>query len=483
MQLTRREALKRSAALGAATLLGTGRAGAAPAADYDVVIIGAGIAGMTAARQLSRADRGLKVLVLEAQDRVGGRLLTLHDRQAGLPAHGVEVGAQLIHGSGAPTWELVREFEMEARGLSDAQQAQPLWPAVESRVPEAGVVKPLMAAAARAFAAYTGADLPFNEFAATLPLDDAERELLYSESLSWSAEPDRLSTRAVIADGAAWDSYHDQDFQIVGGYGGLAARLADDLEGRIQLESKVSELFWSPGIAGVGYRYRGTRASLTCRRLIVTLPLGVLKSGQIEIAPELPGEMREAIDSLEMGQVVVVPMLFSEPFWKTRFSGPGEWTDPAGRRQFWIPHAPGQGGTAIQGWFQGSAAAELSALGEDRGIARVIRWLEAASGEHGLVEKLNWYHFQDWVTNPYTLGSYSITCPDGHGRRQALAQPVFDTLYFAGEATAPPPHYQTVHGAYMSGKRAAGQVLAALKLDNAPSPQDDGEDAPIVEFL
>lgn len=483
MKLTRREVLKRSAAVGAASLLGARSTSAGMGVDYDVVIIGAGIAGMTAARQLSQTDLGLKVVVLEAQDRVGGRLLTLYDRKAGLPAHGVEVGAQLIHGSEAPTWELVRAFEMEARGLGDKQQALPLWPAVESRVPNPGVVAPLMATAARAYAEYNGDDPPFSEFAAGLPLDDADRQLLYSEPLSWSAEPDRLSTRAVMADGAAWDSYHDQDFQMVGGHSRLADRLAEEIEGHIQLESEVTELFWSPGIAGVGYRYRGIKASLTCRQLIVTLPLGVLKSGRIEIAPELPKEHRLALDSLEMGQVVVVPMLFSEPFWKSRISSPGEWTDPAGRRQLWIPHPPGEGGAAIQGWFQGSAAAELSALGEDRAIARVIRWLEEVSRERGLVEKLSWYHFQDWVTDPYTLGSYSITRPGGHERRQALAEPVADTLYFAGEATAPPPHYQTVHGAYTSGKRAAAQVMAALNLDDTGSTQDDGEDAPIVELL
>ena len=97
------------------------------------------------------------------------------------------------------------------------------------------------------------------------------------------------------------------------------------------------------------------------------------------------------------------------------------------------------------------------------------------------MEKLRWYHFQDWVTQPHTLGSYSVTRPGGHGRRQALDQPVVDTLYFAGEATAPPPHYQTVHGAYLSGKRAAGQVMAALNLDETLSPED--EEAPIVELL
>ena len=118
-------------------------------------------------------------------------------------------------------------------------------------------------------------------------------------------------------------------------------------------------------------------------------------------------------------------------------------------------------------------------------MARVLRWLEEASGETGLVDKLSWHHFEDWVSNPYTLGSYSITRPGGHGLRQELAKPISGTLYLAGEATAPPPHYQTVHGAYLSGKRAAQQVIDRLRIDANPAVLEGKEldDAPILDPL
>ena len=481
-RLTRRQVLQRAAALSAASLLPRLPASAAVGADYDVVVIGAGIAGMIAARDLSRAGPGLKVLLLEAQDRVGGRLLTLYDDEQGLPSHGVEVGAQMIHGSNAATWELIREFELQTRPLAEDLAVKPLWPSRESRVPDAEMLDPIFASIDRAFSAHAGGDLPFSEFVEGLWLEPADRELVYSESLSWSAEPDRISTRALLQDSLAWEEYHDGDFQILGGHGALVEKLAADLEGRIQTQSEVTQLFWSKGLAGVGYRYQGVETSLTCRQLIVTLPVGVLQGGSISVNPALPDTHLRAINAMEMGNVVVVPMLFSEPFWQDSFAGPGAWTSPAGRYQFWVPHSAGKGGHAVQGWFEGRAATELSALGPEAGLARVIRMLEEASGAKDLIEKLHWHHIEDWSGNPYSRGSYSFTRPGGAVLRQALAEPVGKTLYFAGEATAPAPHFQTVHGAYMSGKRAARQVMDTLKIEGGATSEYT-EDTPIFDPL
>ena len=449
------------AALGGMGLLGRRPAHAALGADYDVVIIGAGVAGMTAARLLSLAGPGLKVMVLEARDRVGGRLLTLHDKKV-LPSHGIEVGAQVIHGSGAPTWELIKRYQLPTRSRNHL--GEPARHFLDgSPVPDGATFDKLLQKVGQAMGSREGPDTSFREFVDALDLTHRERELAFSESLSWSAEPDRVSAMATVADGQLWDEWHDGDFQVVGGYSALAERMAEDIEGRIQLSSEVKDIFWRQGLVGVRYRYGGITTALTCRQLVLTVPIGVLQGGQISIQPAVPAATQRAIDSLEMGQVVVVPMLFSEPLWQEG-QLPGVWKDPSGRRQFWLPHPVGQGGNGVSGWFVGAAARELSDAGPEAGMAKVLQWLEAASGRAGLADKLAWHHFQDWNRDPYTLGSYSVTRPGGHGQRAILSEPVEGTLYFAGEATAEPPHYQTVHGAYLSGKRVAAQVASALKV-------------------
>jgi monoamine oxidase len=460
-------------------------------ADYDVVIIGAGMAGMTAARLLSKAGPGLKVIILEARDRVGGRMYSAPGDIRTLPTHGVELGAQLIHGSRAATWELIKEFGIETRPRFDGIDPETHHFSIQSGKSDVNVhsLPRLQVKLAAAYRDYRGPDISYQSLVDTLDLSPAEMQLLASDPMTWSAEPDRVSLSSMMTDNKSWDEWWDQDFQVVGGHGLLARKMAESLTGKIQLNSQVKEIFWSEGIAGVTYDNRGSNAALSTRRLILTLPVGVLQSGQVQIQPALPDWKQRAVDSLEMGQVVVVPMLFSEAFWSDAFKTHGSWTTLGNRVNFWIPHAPGHAGKAIQGWFSGSAAQELSDLGPEEGLIRVLYWLQQASGRKDLAEKLVWHHFQDWVRDPYSLGSYSFTRPGGVGNRADLAKPVANTVHFAGEATAEPPHYQTVHGAYMSGKRAAEEVIASLNLGDSGTIMEDApvlpeeEEAPIINPL
>ncbi|MEM0954117.1 MAG: NAD(P)/FAD-dependent oxidoreductase [Pseudomonadota bacterium] len=470
-KLRRRDVLK-LAACGTASILGSGRAIAA-GADYDVVIVGAGIAGMTAARLLSKAGPGLKVLVLEARDRVGGRLMTVYGGDGELPAEPVEMGAQLIHGSKAPSWDLINEFGLTTREISDQVESsdrylypnsvpQPDWDKRQS-------VKSKVAAA---YEAYSGPDVDYESFLDSLNLDAYSKRVAASEALSWSAEPGAISTRAVIEDGALWDDWHDTDYEVVGGYSVLAQRMASEIEGRIQLNSVVDDVFWRPGLVGLRYKLKGISTALTCRQLVLTVPLGVLKSGAIKLEPTFPPDIQQALQGLDMGQALTLPMVFSEPFWED--GKPSYWMDTEQRRNFYFPAQGKELPATVSGWFVGNAAQELSKIPPDAALARALRWLGETSGRTDLVDTLRWHALKDWQRDAYTLGSYSFAKPGGRDTRASLSIPVENTLYLAGEATAPAPHYQTVHGAYMSGIRVADQVAATLNVGDGPEDAGDG---------
>src|SRR5437867_8630275 len=187
-RLTRRTLLKSAALAGAGVTL----QGCSPSfirKTYDVAIIAAGMAGLSAARDLARA--GLDVVVLEARDRVGGRIHTIHE-----PApHGLELGAQMIHGSRAPTWELVREFGVETRPFGDWTTWS--WsPAAGFQKPDPARAEEMETRLARAFHSYHGDDVSYQQFLDDLKLGPEEQDGVAEHALSWSAEPAEISLRA-----------------------------------------------------------------------------------------------------------------------------------------------------------------------------------------------------------------------------------------------------------------------------------------------
>ncbi len=432
---TRRSFIQNTALLGASSLLGRAQAQGFAGADYDVVIIGAGISGMTAARLLGREGPGLKVLVLEARDRVGGRVHSHIDRE--LVHHGVEMGAQMIHGSKVATWELIREFGIQTRpipshGAEHSLEFSPGGIAAESssQAVEAAWIK-----AEAGYASYSGPDISWGQFLDTLELTALEKLHLGAAAQNFTAEPEAISYHSLLEAESAWEETVDQNFQVIGGYSTLAQKLADNLTGQIELSSEVDGVFWRPELVGVSFRSNGQTHTLTTKRLIITASIGVLQSGTLALEPALPDWKLASIEALEMGNAIVVNMLFQVDTGKALFPASLEYHTAGERLSFLSPHGPLNGVQAISTWISGSMARDISALGEEAALVQLLAWLEAASGTTGLQDRLSWHRYKDWVTDPYSRGSYSFTRPGGVGQRAVLAKPVQDTIFFAGEAT------------------------------------------------
>jgi len=457
--VTRRHFLARSAIAGAGALLyGCGRF--ASTRLHDVIVLGAGMAGLAAARDLVRG--GLDVLVLEARDRVGGRMHTLPEPSP----HGLEVGAQMVHGSRAATWELIREFGIETRDLGDWSRVE--WqPQRGFRTPDPKRIGSLYARLHEAYHGYRGEDTTYQQLLDSLKLSEEEQGLVSYYALGWSAEPDEVSLRTAMEDTPAWEAYVDTNYQVVGGYGNLARKLAEGLGERLRLSSVVQAVDWKPDRVEVTCEHGGMAEKARGRRVIITLPIGVLQAGQPVFSPVLPEWKAHSIGALRMGRVVVLHFLFDDWFWRHPAPGIRGWSMSGGRISFQDFHPPGKGMPALEGWITGRAAQELSDLGDQEGTKRALAWIEEAFPRSRASQRLQWSTMRDWIRDPYALGSYSFTLPGGAGQRAILATPVQDCLYFAGEATEAPPHYQTVHGAYISGRRAAREVLSAHGIEAA----------------
>jgi monoamine oxidase len=458
-RFNRRKLLQDAALLGAGLAMPAPRALCARSAHYDVLVVGAGMAGLTAARELTRA--GLDVLVLEARDRPGGRMETLSN----ITPHGLEMGAQVIHGSRAASWELIREFKLPTRPMA----GEAGW--AELHYQSEDGLKPLAPAAVAAvqrrveaeYRKYQGPDLSMAAFLDRIGLSPAERMLAAAAPVTFSAEPVAMSMTAAVEDDAAWNEYMDRNFQVVGGYSTLVERLASDLAGRLSLSSPVESIAWQPGQVTVTSHDADGPSVQTAGRVIVTLPIGILQQSSVPFSPPLPDWKREAIDALAMGQAFVTQLLFDSPFWQGRVPGQSMWILDSRRVSFWQPHPDGVEMPGLTCWTQAGAAQRLSDLGDEAALRQVLDWLEILLPGARAAQRLRWSSMRDWVRDPYSRGSYSFARPGGRGQRQALARPLERTVFFAGEATAPPPHYQTVHGSYMTGQRVVREVLAAVR--------------------
>jgi monoamine oxidase len=443
-----------------------------------ILIIGAGAAGLSAARELSAA--GAEVNVLEARERVGGRVYTMHDGSPVLP---IELGAEFVHGKHPALWEILNETGVPFCEGTDRNwyfengilsKSHDFWNKLTALMDLMKSEEP---------------DRSFKDFLRSLPNDEETRRAKavasrYVEGFH-AARIDRIGVRGLIkASQAEAEVEGDESFRLLGGYDMIMDALQEqalECGAMFHLNTIVKELHWDK------QRVRAVCANgkrlpvFTASRVVITLPLGVLQAGadnsaSLRFLPELPEDKRNAIRLLEMGQAIRIVLRFRSRFWEESnilVTGGREDLEQLGFIHY--PEAPIPTwwtlmpirATMLVGWTGGSEAEKLITSRSRSGAIDHTQVLNVAIEslrqifdipETKLRELLVASYTHDWHSDPFARGAYAYLPVGGLEAQKQLAQPVDDTLFFAGEATSV-GHIGTVHGAIETGRRAAKEIL------------------------
>ena len=406
------------------------------------------MAGLAAARVA--AEAGLQVVVLEAQERIGGRICTLRDGDAV-----IELGAEFVHGRPPELWDLIAEAGLEtyertgdflSRGedgfkpMDDWDDDDPL----------------------EALKEFRGPDCSFAEYLAGLRMDEETRrqEIGFVEGFN-AADAREVSALALGRQQKAEDAIDgERSWRVRDGYG----RLPDFLRERVEAAS--GSVVTGAAVATV--RWHTSGAEITCRdgrswqaaKVIVTVPLGVLQAGALRFEPGVPA-ISEAAAQMQMGHVCRFTLVFNRRLWPEGMSFlmtlerlPSVW---------WT--ARPEESHSLTGWVGGPRALKLLGLSREELERRAITEVAAALGvgEDEIRAALNGFHTHDWDADEWTRGAYSWVAVGGVEASAKMCEPVAETLYFAGEHTDTTGHWGTVHAALRSGLRAGRQVVAAAK--------------------
>jgi len=415
------------------------------------------MAGLAAADALSA--EGASVVVLEARDRIGGRIHTIPSRRKAIP---IELGAEFVHGAKNETWRLIH-----AAGLATHEVPDSHWQATDGvlvRNPQfwdqlaKAMENIYLSAPDQDFASYLASQMRLDDFSRALAIE-------YVEGFH-AAPPDCMSVHALKkAEKRAEVEEGTRAFRLAHGYSGLTEWLASRINSRgsrILCDQNVRIVRWKRGRVEIiaetpkgVQKHHGSAA-------IITLPLGVLQAAPEEgvfFDPELAGK-RTPIMSLRMGRVIKVVLQFDRRLWPIDNFGfihssgqlfPVWWSD--------------ERGPVLTGWTGDGRAEWLSRENQNAIFAEAVnclgRILNLTAGF--LKKRLQAEYFHDWSADPFSRGAYSFTPPRMTRMAGRLAEPLSNTLFFAGEATDSEGNQGTVQGALTSGERVADQVLRTMK--------------------
>ncbi|MBE2997946.1 FAD-dependent oxidoreductase [Nocardiopsis sp. HNM0947] len=412
------------ALLGGGVLLSAAGCSGFGTPDWDVAVIGAGITGLSAARNL--VDHGMSAVVLEARGRIGGQVHTDHSFTS-VP---VELGAGLIHGSDAYTWELVDESgadTVRVRGGSGGGSPIETDSAPLDTEDAASYLRRM--------------DVPESDW----PPVSIDNEPLDRWSATWMHRYDLFD----------WWSASRENHRVVDGYDRVLEPLADGLD--VRLSTPVREVRRIRSGVELAAGPDGEQI-FRAARCIIALPLGVLQTGDVRFDPPLPTSHLDAVRSLDTTDALKLVYEFDRPVFPEEPDALG-WEQGADFVFWRISTGDADSGSpeVVAAWAAGAGARDLLAMDEDARFDAGLAALADVLGEELPAPVARTTH--DWAADRYSRGAYLYVPPGAHDAPAALAEPVDGVLHFAGEPTT---GENTVEGGYVNGYDVTDQLIAGL---------------------
>lgn len=433
----------------------------------DVMVVGAGASGLMIARKLSQ--EGLNVVILEARDRVGGRILTIEDPAFTVP---LEAGAEFIHGNLPVTINLLKEAGLHYRASSGEA-----W---------------------RFFSGLLQQDTDFMEKdeLVTNKLDELKQDITVARFLETNFREDKYAVlkqeikgfvegydsgdtnrASAFALRTEWESNDEDQHRVDGGYIQLIRYLEKECREKdcsIHTSSIVKQVIWGESKVEVT---TDDHKRYTAKKIIITVPLGVLQAADrsqaaISFAPALP-KHQQAWKLLGFGNVIKVLLLFKNPFWNDPRLADGKdlksmgWLFSGEPIPTWWSQFPDDS-PLLTGWLAGPGAGTHKETDEaeilDKALGSLCKIFTLTKEQ--LLGEIIYSKVFNWVADPFTLGAYSYLTPETPAARKQLGMPVENTIFFAGEALYDGPEVGTVEGALANGLEVSALVLRGFAAGN-----------------
>lgn len=426
----------------------------------SVLVVGAGAAGLAAARELTRAGR--QVVLLEARDRIGGRIFSQRDERSPLS---IELGAEFVHGMPPDLMQVLDRHQIVPVEVPDEQ----LYLGADGKLIDTGEFNHKLETVLEAMQeAKLSPDQSFAQWLRSTDFSAQEKRIAmaYVEGFN-AADGELIGVKALLLSAeAAEEIQGHRQFRLTRPYHSVPQALLSECDQallELQINAVVSDVEWSPGKV----RCRLSEGTLLeAEQAILTLPLAVLQKNVVKFHPPLT-EKYDCLAQLAMGHTQRLVVVCKSLFWESlKIDGKSLShlnfidDDDGPFRTWWTPyplHAP-----LIVGWNSGPDTVPTASRAElvQLAMSRLASILGVSITE--VESQVEAVHYHDWSADPFSLGAYSYSLVDGSHAPQQLAEPLQNTLFFAGEATDCQGNSGYVHGAIASGIRAARQILGEI---------------------